>query len=276
MQECDREDEPMKPIVKETEIQKLFQFQDKVTIITGAGGVGEVFALAYAKAGAKVILMDIIEPKCIETVNKLKEAGYESEYLLVNVTSQESVNTAVDAVVKKYGRIDILLHTAGVTRNKSCLDFTEKDIDFVLGVNLNGTIYMNQAVGRVMKEQQYGKIVDIGSIGGILSHMDQSMPYEASKAAVHQLVRTFANELAPYHVNVNAIAPFWINTPMIAHQPKEYFDAVFALTSFGRCLEPEELLGTAFFLSSDAANFVTGQVIAVDGGYSTVKSMHTL
>ena len=265
----------MKPVIKETEVGKLFRFQDKVTIITGAGGLGEVLALGFAREGARVVLMDIVEKNCAATVRRLQEAGCESEYILADVTRQESAEQAVEQVAAKYGRVDILLHTAGVTRNKSCLDFTPEDIAFVLGVNLNGTIYMNQAVGRVMKKQRYGKIVDIGSIGGLMSHMDRSMPYEASKAAVHQLVRTFANELAPYNVNVNSIAPFWINTPMIAHQPKEYFDKVYALTSFGRCLEPEELLGAAYFLASDAANFVTGQVLAVDGGYSTVKSMHT-
>lgn len=265
----------MKPIVKETDVGKLFCLADKVTIITGAGGLGEILALGFARAGATVVIMDVAADKCLATANALKEAGFASEYILTDVTKPESVNEAVDQVMKKYGRIDILIHTAGVTRNKDCLDFTQKDLDFILGVNLYGTIYMNQAVGRVMKEQRYGKIVDIGSIGGLMSHMDQSMPYEASKAAVHQIVRSFANELAPYNVNVNAIAPFWINTPMIAHQPKEYFDAVFALTSFARCLEPEELLGAAYYLASDASNFVTGQVLAVDGGYSTVKSMHS-
>lgn len=265
-----------KPIIKETEISRLFQFTGKVTIVTGAGGLGEVLALGFARAGAKIILMDIIAEKCAGTVKALADAGFDSEYILTDVSDPASVNAAVEQVVSKYGRIDILLHTAGVTRNKSCFDFTKEDIDFILGVNLDGTIYMNQAVGRVMKEQRCGKIVDIGSIGGLMSHMDQSMPYEASKAAVHQIVRSFANELAPYNVNVNSIAPFWINTPMIAHQPQEYFDRVFALTCFGRCLEPEELLGAAYFLASDASNFVTGQVLAVDGGYSTVKSMKSL
>lgn len=266
----------MKPIVKETSVSKLFDFEGKVTIITGAGGVGETMAMGFAGQGAKIILMDVVEKNCIATVDKLKAAGYEAKYILTDVTKMESVEASVKQVVDEYGRIDILLHTAGVTRNKHCLDFTTDDIDFILKVNLNGTIYFNQAVGRVMKEQKYGKIVDIGSIGGILSHMDQSMPYEASKAAVHQIVRSFANELAPYNVNVNSIAPFWINTPMIAHQPQEYFDRVFALTSFSRCLEPEELLGAAYFLTSDASNFVTGQVLAVDGGYSTIKTMHSL
>lgn len=269
-------DRKMKPIIKETSLKKLFDFEGKVTIITGAGGLGETLAVGFAEQKAIVILMDIVEKSCVATVEKVRATGYEAKYILTDVTNADSVNASVQKVVEEYGRIDILLHTAGVTRNKHCLDFTDEEIDFILKVNLNGTIYMNQAVGRVMKEQKYGKIVDIGSIGGLLSHMDQSMPYEASKAAVHQIVRSFANELAPYNINVNSIAPFWINTPMIAHQPPEYFERVFALTSFGRCLEPEELLGVAYFLTSDASNFVTGQVIAVDGGYSTIKSMHAL
>lgn len=266
----------MKQVIKETDVGKLFDLKDKVTIITGAGGVGEILALGFAKQGARIILMDVSEKACAATAGLLKKEGLELESMQVDVADLDSVRKAVDQVAAKHGRIDILLHTAGVTRNKHCLDFTTDDIDFILGVNLNGTIYMNQAVGAVMKKQRHGKIVDIGSIGGILSHMDRSMPYEASKAAVHQIVRSFANELAPYNVNVNSIAPFWVNTPMIAHQPKEYFDKVFALTSFGRCLEPEELLGAAYFLATDASNFVTGQVLAVDGGYSTIKSMVSL
>ena len=143
----------MKPIVKETEISKLFQFTDKVTIVTGADGLGEVLALGFAQAGAKIIMMDVVESKCAGTVKALADAGFNAEYVPTYVTNPESVNAAVDQVVEKYSRIDILLQTAGVTRNKPCLDFTKDEIDFILGVNLNGTIYMNQAVGRVMKRQ---------------------------------------------------------------------------------------------------------------------------
>ncbi len=266
----------IKPIITETRIDKLFSFEGKVTIITGAGGLGEVYALGFAQHGAKVILMDVIEKSCQKTVDTLKNAGYDAEYILTDVTDQEACRKSVQDVKAKYGRVDILIHTAGVTRNKRCTEFTANDIEFVLDINLNGTIYMNQAVAEVMKEQMSGKIIDIGSIGGMMSHMDCSMPYEASKAAVHQIVKTFANELSAYNINVNSIAPYFIRTPMVEHQSQEYKDASIALASLGRWLEPQELLGAAYFLASDAANAVTGQILAVDGGYSSIKTMHTM
>ena len=266
----------MKPIVKETRVDKLFDFTDKVTLITGAGGVGEAFARGYAKQGARVVLLDVFEKSCLNLIAKLNDEGLEADFFIADVTDKAAVDAVVRAIADKYGRIDILLHTAGVTRNKRCTEFTADDIEFVLDINLNGTIYMNQAVANVMKEQGGGKIVDIGSIGGLMSHMDCSMPYEASKAAVHQIVKTFANELSPYNINVNSIAPYFIRTPMVEHQSQEYKDASYALASLGRWLEPEELLGAAYLLTSDAGNAITGQILAVDGGYSAIKSMYVM
>lgn len=266
----------MKPVVTETRVDKLFDFKDKVTLITGAGGVGEAFAKGYCRQGAKVVLLDVFEKSCLNLIGKLEEEGLEADYFVADVTDKAAVDAVVSEIAAKYGRIDILLHTAGVTRNKRCTEFTAEDIEFVLDINLNGTIYMNQAVANVMKEQGYGKIVDIGSIGGLMSHMDCSMPYEASKAAVHQIVKTFANELSPYNINVNSIAPYFIRTPMVEHQSQAYKDASYALASLERWLEPEELLGAAYLLTSDAGNAITGQILAVDGGYSAIKSMYTM
>ena len=266
----------MKPVCTETKVDLLFDFKDKVTLITGAGGVGTAFAKGYARQGARVVLLDVFEKSCLGLAEKLKEEGLDADWFVADVTDKAAVDAVVREIKDKYGCIDILLHTAGVTRNKRCTEFTSEDIEFVLDINLNGTIYINQAVASVMKEQGYGKIVDIGSIGGLMSHMDCSMPYEASKAAVHQIVKTFANELSPYNINVNSIAPYFIRTPMVEHQSQDYKDASIALASLGRWLEPEELLGAAYLLTSDAGNAITGQVIAVDGGYSSIKSMYTM
>jgi NAD(P)-dependent dehydrogenase (short-subunit alcohol dehydrogenase family) len=266
----------MKPVVTETRVDKLFDFTGKVTLITGAGGVGAAFAKGYCRQGAKVILLDVFEKSCLALQAKLREEGLDADYFVADVTNKAEVDKVVREIADKYGRIDILLHTAGVTRNKRCYEFTAEDIEFVLDINLNGTIYMNQAVASVMKEQKYGKIVDIGSIGGLMSHMDCSMPYEASKAAVHQIVKTFANELSIYNINVNSIAPYFIRTPMVESQSQEYKDASYALAALGRWLEPEELLGAAYLLTSDAGNAITGQILAVDGGYSAMKSMYIM
>lgn len=263
----------MKPVVMKTKVEELFCFQDKVTLITGSGGVGRIFAKGFGGQGAKIVLFDVKEEACIKTCAELKEEGIDADYVVGSVSDRSSVFAAVEQIAQKYGRIDILLHTAGVTKNKVCTAHTQEDVDFVIDINLKGTIYMNQAVANVMKEQGGGKIVDVGSIGGTQSHMDVTMTYEASKAGVHAVVRSFANEMASYNINVNSIAPFWINTPFISHQPPEYFQEVQRLTPFRRCLESEELLGAAYYLASDASNFVTGQVLHVDGGYTSVHAM---
>ena len=263
----------MKPVVTNIKVDELFNFTDKVVFITGAGGVGRICAKGFGLQKARIVLFDVKDEVCEKTCSELKGLGIEAAYVTGNIAEQKSVNAAVDEVVSKYGRIDILIHTAGVTKNKVCTEHTQEGVDFVIDINLKGTIYVNQAVARVMKKQNYGKIVDIGSVGGALSHMDVTMTYEASKAGVHAIVKSFANEMAPYNINVNAIAPFWINTPFISHQPKEYFEAVQRLTPFKRCLEAEELVGAAYYLASDASNFVTGQVLFVDGGYTSVHAM---
>jgi len=122
-----------------------------------------------------------------------------------------------------------------------------------------------------MIKQGYGKIINIGSIGGHIAHTLASMPYGASKAGVHQVTRSFSAELAEYGINVNAIAPAWVDTPMIAGKEKSYYEKVNRNTPFGRMVDPDELVGTAIFLATNASNFVTGQTIFVDGGWSTSK-----
>ncbi|MBF0528928.1 MAG: SDR family oxidoreductase, partial [Deltaproteobacteria bacterium] len=121
--------------------------------------------------------------------------------------------------------------------------------------------------------QKKGKIINIGSIAGLMAHTMRSMPYAASKAGVHQVTRTFAAELAEHGVNVNSIAPTWVNTPMVQGKDPSYYENIYKMTPFGRMLEPIELVGAAIFLASDASSFVTGQVINVDGGWSCSKAL---
>ena len=119
----------MKPVVTETRVDKLFDFKDKVTLITGAGGVGEAFAKGYCRQGAKVVLLDVFEKSCLNLIGKLEEEGLEADYFVADVTDKAAVDAVVSEIAAKYGRIDILLHTAGVTRNKRCTEFTAEDIE---------------------------------------------------------------------------------------------------------------------------------------------------
>lgn len=191
----------------------------------------------------------------------------------MDVTNKADVDAVIDEVVNKYGVIDILIYTAGIAINEKALDFREENIHKVIDVNLKGTIFLNQSVGKVMAKQGKGKIVNIGYIGGYMCHMREPMPYESSKAGVHQLTRTFAADLAPYGINVNSIAPTWVNTKMCAGKPDAYYENVNKATPPGRFVEPEELVGAAIFLSTDASNFVTGHVLFVDGGWSISKAV---
>lgn len=264
----------MKNIIPYVNVEKLFDLEKKICLITGTGGIGDAIAEAFAEKGAVIALAD----QNYEAAKKVKENvvqnGGTAEAYMIDVTNKESVTSAISSVVNNFGRIDILVHTAGIGNNGKAIDYDEKQIERILDVNLMGTIFVNQCVGKVMAEQKSGKIINIGSIGGHITHTLCSMPYSASKAGVHQVTRSFAGELAEYGINVNSIAPTWTNTEMIAGRDKKNYECIAQGIPFGRLLEAKELVGAAVFLATDASNFITGQIITVDGGYTTCKALY--
>lgn len=245
-----------------------FKLEDKVAIVTGAGrGLGQAMAVALAEAGADLALVDILATDA--TVEKVKNTGRRA----LGIEADLSRTAAIDAIVAKtlaeYGKISILVNNAGIIRRAPITEFTEKDWDDVITINQKALFFLSQAVARqFIRQGPGGKIINIASMlsfqGGILVPS-----YTASKSAVMGLTRLMANELAPHHINVNAIAPGYMatdNTRALREDPvrnKAILDRIPA----GRWGQPEDLMGVVVFLASAASDYIQGYTIAVDGGW---------
>jgi 2-deoxy-D-gluconate 3-dehydrogenase len=245
-----------------------FKLDGKVAIVTGsARGLGQAMAIGLAEAGADVALVDILD--MTKTKQAIEKLGRKSTDITADLSNKECVDKIVDATVKELGRIDILFNNAGIIRRAPLPEFTEKDWDDVMNINIRTLFFLSQAVGRVLiKQGQGGKIVNTASMlsfqGGIYVPS-----YTASKSAVMGLTRLLANELAPHNINVNAIAPGYMatdNTKPLRDDPVRN-KAILERIPAGRWGEPEDLKGIAVFLSSAASDYMQGYTVAVDGGW---------
>mgnify|MGYP002590864552 CR=1 FL=1 len=262
----------VKEIVRTTKIQDLFSVKDKVVLIGGAGGLGSYLAKGFLDNGAYVILADNAAGKAESVRAKLAADGLVCcDAYQVDQTKKEQVQSMVNDIVAKHQRIDVFFNTAALCWNEDTEDFQEEGIRTMIDVNITSAILFTQVVGKVMIAQGGGKIIQIGSIGGLECHSFRSMPYEATKAAVHQLTKSFATAWAHYNINVNCIAPTWINTPLVDFAAGDMRKAIIDQHFFGRIAEVEDFLGAAIFLASDASAYVTGHVLAVDGAWSVSK-----
>ena len=261
----------MKPVVEERNIAKLFSVRGKVVLITGAGGLGGYLAKGFAENGAHVVVTDVVPGRAQALADSLCERGFACRGCVLDQTDKAAVEAVVQSIVNGQGRIDALINTAAIAPCHPAEEFPEDELRRVIDVNLTAAVLTSQVVGRQMIAQQYGKIVNIGSIAGVMCHSYESMPYECTKAAVHQMTKSLACAWGRYNVNVNAIAPTWIMTPMLDDCPPEYFDAVDSMHEFGRLSRVEDFFGTAVYLVTDASNFISGHVLLVDGGWSTAR-----
>jgi len=249
-------------------ILEKFRLDGKVAVVTGAGrGLGQGAAVGFAEAGADVALADLISTD--DTARRVRALGRRACQIPANLLERDSAQRIVETTVKELGGVDILLNNAGIIRRAPVLEFTEKDWDEVIQINESAVFFLSQAAARQMvKQGRGGKIINIASMlsfqGGI-----RVPSYTASKSAVMGLTRLLANELAPHHINVNAVAPGYMATDNTAalRADAQRNAEILARIPAGRWGDPEDLQGTLIFLASAASDYVTGYTVAVDGGW---------
>jgi 2-deoxy-D-gluconate 3-dehydrogenase len=250
-----------------TRILDAFRLDGRVAFVTGASrGIGKAIALALAGAGADLALSGRDEATLQPVAEEIRALGRRALPVPLDVSNLEAHAPAVDRILSELGRIDILVNNAGGNVRRESLDYLPEDWDRVLDTNLKGAFFLTQAVARHMVEHDGGKILNISSMTSYLG-VPTVPAYTASKAALQQLTKMLAVEWADFNIQVNAIAPGWINTELTAPiKETPRYQWVLNRTPAGRFGEPEELAGAAVFLCSPAADFITGQTLAIDGG----------
>lgn len=249
---------------------KMFDLTGKTAIVTGGGtGLGEAISKALAEAGAALVLSGR-RPELINKIaSEIRSKGGKAISVPTDVTKRDDVKTMLDRAIKEFGKVDILVNNAGINIVKPFLKISEQEWDTVLNTNLKGCFYCCQAVGKLMVEQRSGSVINMVSVFGLRGFMNLG-PYLASKGAIVQLTKGLAIEWAKYNVRVNAIAPSYIETEMTKRDiesDERILQYNLSKIPMKRGGKPEELGGIAVFLASEASSFITGEIIAVDGGW---------
>lgn len=246
----------------------MFSLENKVALVVGGGsGLGQAIAEGLADAGANVIVSGRNKEKLQETVLKIKGTGKNASEIEMDILDKKSVDEAIELVLKKFSRIDILVNSAGIHLKKSTLEVTDKEWTDVIDTNLTGSFRVCRAVGKKMVEAKGGKIINIASLGSFAALTDAAA-YSASKAGIMLLTKNLAVELAPHNIQVNAIAPGVFKTALnekVLNGPR--LERIINNTPMKRLGKVEEISGTAIYLASKASDFVTGSIINVDGGF---------
>ncbi|MEV6342570.1 SDR family NAD(P)-dependent oxidoreductase [Actinoplanes sp. NPDC051851] len=247
------------------------QLRERPTLVVGAGGLGGAGAHALALAGARVLLADV-DAANLETVRlRAKEAGAEIETIQADLRTPEACRALVAEAAEKLGGIEVFLHAVGRNVRKPLAELGDDDWESVVNLNLSTAYWTGQAVGKIMVERGYGRMVYCSSVSGLLAHAHHA-PYAATKGGLNQLLRVMAREWAPHGVTVNGVAPGYIETNLT----KAYLDKdgnrekLESLVPAGRLGRPDEVADTITYLSSDRAGFITGQVVYIDGGRTLV------
>ncbi|WP_297691254.1 SDR family NAD(P)-dependent oxidoreductase [uncultured Eudoraea sp.] len=248
-----------------------FKLTGKVAIITGAArGLGRACALALAHEGADIALglRDVTSAADLE--QEIKALGRKVIRLQMDVSSLQQINDAVSRAVNTFGKIDILVNNVGIAPANPAEKVTEEDFDNTINLNLKGTFFTAQAVGKQMIEQGSGRIINMSSQAGFIALDDESV-YCMTKAGVNHLTKNLASEWAKYNINVNAVAPTFIETPGTEPwlKDKDFRQSVLDRIPLGRIGKPMEVAGAVVFLASDAASLITGEIMLIDGGWTT-------
>lgn len=242
------------------------RLQDKVALITGgARGIGRATAELFLKEGARVAIVDVDEAEVKAAADELGESAMG---LVMDVTSQASVQAGVDAIVANFGQIDILVNNAGIIKDAQLSKMVEADFDAVVAVNLKGVYNTGQIVAKHMVDRGTGVILNASSVVAIYGNFGQTN-YVATKAAVIGMTKTWARELGRKGIRVNAVAPGFIRTRMTEGIPDKVMEQLNAKVPLGRMGDPKEIASAYLFLASDDASYITGHVLSVDGGAVT-------
>jgi NAD(P)-dependent dehydrogenase (short-subunit alcohol dehydrogenase family) len=251
-------------------MENLFRLDGKVAVVIGgAGGIGETLALGMSQFGARVV----VASRNLEALTRVAKdiqsrTGRETLALQVDVTDENSMDRLVKEVLAQFGTVDILINAMGLNIKRGALEYPMEDWDMIFSVNVKGTMIACKHFGKVMKERNKGKMINLSSVRGIRGYGGGNAAYCGTKGAVELITKALAIELAPYNIRVNALGPALVITPGTIHIKQnpalaEKYKATIPLARLG---EPKDLIGAAVFLASEASDFVTGQTLYVDGG----------
>lgn len=242
-------------------------FKDKVVLVTGSSrGIGRSIAVKFAKEGANVIINYKSNTKEAETITEIiSNYGIKCICIKADVSKEKEVSDMVDEIIREFGHIDVLVNNAGIAIDNEFEDKLAKDWQKTLGTNLIGVFLVSKYVGKYMLEQQSGKIINISSTNGLDTTYPYSIDYDASKAGLVNLTKNLAIQFAPF-INVNAVAPGWVDTGMNDDLSKSYLRSERDKILLKRFAEPEEIADVVLFLASDKARYIDGETIRVDGG----------
>ena len=248
------------------------RLEGKVAVVTGGSrGIGRAICQRFAREGAAVVVNFTAQAEKAEKIaSDIRNSGGRAVALQADVSSRSAVRDMMEQARKQFGPIDILVNNAGILKPGNTLTLNEEDLDRMIATNLKGIIFSTQAAAPGMIERRYGKIVNMASIAGVGTAVQETTPYAMTKAAVVSLTKRLALELGPHNINVNAIAPGFIRTEMLQfndsaedHAKMEFLSKKAALNRIG---VPEDIAGVALFLASDESSFMTAQIVTVDGG----------
>jgi 3-oxoacyl-[acyl-carrier protein] reductase len=244
----------------------VIDLQGRVAVVTGgARGIGQAICIRLAELGADVSVIDLLEPDAAATAGQVEGLGRKAASIGCDVSSADDVKQAFAETADKLGGLHILVNNAGVTRDGLLMRMSDKDWDTVIGVNLTGTFNCCRAASKYFIKQRFGRVVNISSVVGIMGNAGQ-VNYVSSKAGVIGLTKSVARELAPRGVTANALAPGYIETEMTRSLPEEARSGFLSMIPLGRFGTPKDVANLVAFLVSDDADYITGQVIHIDGG----------
>jgi len=242
------------------------KFENKVVIVTGsARGIGFAIAETFAENGATSIILDLFQDTVDEAVKKITDKGLKAIGYVIDITNSELIGNLFKEIFQKFGKINILINNAGITKDGLLMKMKESDWDAVINVNLKGTFICTQKVCRFMMKQRQGVILNISSVVGIMGNAGQAN-YAASKGGIITLTKSAAKEFASRNIRVNAIAPGFIETEMTSQLPKEIVDKYLEAIPLRHIGTSKDVANLCLFLASEDANYITGQTIQVDGG----------